>query len=431
MVSVSSHWRRWFLTGLMAASLTACAGTTTNETAETTDTGETEEAVETAASGDAIKIGALMPMTGDLQAFGETSLNGVNLAVEQINAAGGVLGQPIEVSIGDTQTAAQPSIDAAQKLVSIEDVVAIVGALSSGNTIPVAESITKSSKVPQVSPASTSPVISTLADDDFLFRTVPSDAFQGVALAQVAREQGLENVSIIYVNNDYGQGLADSFQAAFEAQGGTISGSVPYEKGQASYRGELQQLAADGAEALLLIGYPENGITILKQSLEEGFFDRFVFTDGMKAPEVIEAIGAEVLEGAFGTVSQSDTESEAYTRFTNAYEEMYGELPPKPYIDTSYDAMMILALAIQQAGSTEGPAIQQAIRSVANAPGVEILPGEWAKAVEAIANGEDIDYTGASGSLEFDEQGDVAGAFAHWEIQNGEIVTVKVFEPEL
>jgi branched-chain amino acid transport system substrate-binding protein len=400
MISVSNtgiSWRRWLFSGFIVAALASCDGTPSNGGTESP--GETEAtSTETTAASGAIKIGALMPMTGDLQAFGETSLNGVNLAVEQINAAGGVLGQPLEVSVGDTQTAAQPSIDAAQKLVSIESVVAIVGALSSGNTIPVAESITKNSKVPQISPASTSPVISTLADDDFLFRTVPSDAFQGIALAEVAREQGLSNIAIIYVNNDYGQGLAESFQTAFEEKGGTISGSVPYEKGQASYRGELQQLASGGAEALLLIGYPENGITILKQSLEEGFFNRFVFTDGMKAPEVIEAIGADALEGAFGTVAQSDTESEAYTLFTNAYEEKYGELPPKPYIDTSYDAMMIIALAIEQAGSTDGSSIKTAIREVANAPGIEIRPGEWTQAVEAIASGEDIDYTGASGT---------------------------------
>ena len=429
MANIRFHWSRWLVTGLMTAALAACAGTTTPED-DTTATDDTPEAATATATGDAVKVGALMPMTGDLQAFGETSLNGVNLAIDQINAAGGVLGQPVELSVGDTQTAAQPSIDAAQKLVSIENVAAIVGALSSGNTIPVAESVTKSNEVPMLSPASTSPVITTLEDEDFLFRTVPSDAYQGVALAQVAQAEGLSNVATIYVNNDYGQGLAESFQAAFEEAGGTVSGAVPYEKGQASYRGELQQLASGDAEALLLIGYPENGITILKQSLEEGFFDRFVFTDGMKAPEIIEAIGAEALEGAFGTVAQSDTESEAYTAFTTAYEEAYGELPPKPYIDTSYDAMMILALAIEQAGSTDGADVQAAIRDVANAPGVEIKPGEWAKAVEAIANGEDVDYVGASGSLEFDDQGDVSGAFAHWAIQNGEIVTVKVFEPE-
>ena len=433
MVTGSFHWHHRVLIGLMALLLSACGGgrTTDADTIGTdTDTSDTTVAA-TTASGESLKIGALMPMTGDLQAFGETSLNGINLAIDEINAAGGVAGRVLEISVGDTQTAAQPSIDAAQKLVSVEGVVAILGALSSGNTIPVVESITKDSRIPQISSASTSPVITTLADDGFLFRTVPSDAFQGIALAEVAREQQLERLAIIYINNDYGQGLAESFEAAFSAQGGTITGIVPYEEGQASYRGELQQLASADAEALLLIGYPENGITILKQSLEGGLFDRFVFTDGMKAPEVIEAIGADFLEGAFGTVAQSATESEAYTRFTSAYENTYGELPPKPYIDTAYDALMILALALEQAGDTDGEMVRDAMREVANAPGLEIKPGEWVKAVEAIANGEDIDYVGASGSMEFDDNGDVAGSFAHWAIQSGEIVTVKVFEPQL
>jgi ABC-type branched-subunit amino acid transport system substrate-binding protein len=420
--------RGWLLTllALVTAVVVACAGGD-----EGTVVDETNQPVPNngPASGDAIRIGALMPMTGDLQAFGETSLNGINLAVDEINAGGGVLGQPIEITVGDTQTAAQPSIDAAQKLVSVDGVVGILGALSSGNTIPVAQSVTSTNQVPQISSASTSPVITTLEDNDFLFRTVPSDAYQGVALAQVVQEEGLDNLAIIYVNNDYGQGLAESFEAAFEEAGGTITGSVPYEKGQPSYRGELQQLASAGATALTLIGYPENGITILKQSLEEGFFDTFVFTDGMKAPEVIDAIGADILAGSFGTVPQAATESAAYETFSKAYNDQFGELPPKPYIDTSYDAMMLMALAIEQAGSTDGPAIRDALRDVANAPGMEIKPGEWAKAVTAIQNGEDIDYTGASGDLEFDENGDVGGSFAHWAIENGEIATVKVFKP--
>lgn len=419
--------RAWLfsLLALVTAVMVACAGGGDAPVADDSN----QPVADNTAGGETIKIGALMPMTGDLQAFGETSLNGVNLAVEDINAGGGVLGQPIEITVGDTQTAAQPSIDAAQKLVSVDGVVGIIGALSSGNTIPVAQSVSSTNQVPQISSASTSPVITTLEDNDFLFRTVPSDAYQGVALSQVVQEEGLDNLAIIYVNNDYGQGLADSFQAAFEEAGGTITGSVPYEQGQPSYRGELQQLAAAGATALTLIGYPENGITILKQSLEEGFFDTFVFTDGMKAPEVIDAIGADALAGAFGTVPQAATESAAYETFSKAYNDQFGELPPKPYIDTSYDAMMLMALAIEQAGTTEGPAIRDALREVANAPGMEIKPGEWAKAVTAIQNGEDIDFTGASGDLELDENGDVGGSFAHWAIENGEIATVKVFKP--
>ncbi len=409
-----------------AAGLTAAAATLTAVTLPTLT-------LPTLAQDSPIKLGALMPMTGDLQAFGENCLNGVRLAIQQINAAGGILGGQAEIVVGDTQTAAQPAIDAANRLVSLEGVAAIVGALSSGNTIPVATSVAAPNSIPMVSPASTAPVITTLDDEDFLFRTVPSDAFQGIALADVTRSEGLENLAIIYINNDYGQGLNDSFTAAFEAQGGTITRSSPYEPGQASYRGELQQLANSGdPEALVLIGYPENGTTILRQALEEGFFESFIFTDGMRSPEVATQIGADILEGSIGVSPQALTDSNSYELFGSAFEEEYGELPPTPYIDTAYDAAFVLALAIQKAGTaTDGSAIRDALRQVANAPGTEILPGEWAKAVDLIAAGEEIQYIGASGSINFDDNGDVAGTFARWTFQGGDVVDLEVFEPQL
>jgi ABC-type branched-subunit amino acid transport system substrate-binding protein len=304
-----------------------------------------------------------------------------------------------------------------------------VGALSSGNTIPVATSVTGPEGVVMISPASTSPAITTLDDGDFLFRTAPSDAFQGIALAEVVQGAGYTDLAIIYVNNDYGEGLNDSFTQAFEAAGGTISGSVPYEPGKASYRGELQQLASDGAEALVVIGYPENGVTILRQALEEGFFTKFVFTDGMKAPEIVEQVGAEYLNGSIGTVPQAITDSDSFQAFQSLYEAEYGELPPKPYIDGAYDATFVLLAAIQKAGTTDGAAVRDALREVANPPGVEVTVGEFAKAKELIAAGEDIDYVGASGSINFDEAGDVAGTFAEWTIEDGEIKNVRVFEP--
>jgi len=380
------------------------------------------------ASAQEISIGSLMPMTGDLAAFGETTNNGAQLAVDQINAAGGVLdGQQLELVVGDTQTVPQAAIDAAQRLVSVEGVAAMIGALSSGNTIPVAQSVASVENVPVISPASTSPVITGLEDGDFLFRTVPSDAFQGVALSSITHEAGIESVSVIYVNNDYGEGLAQAFGDAFEAAGGEVVGSVPYEQGRASYRGELQQIS--GGDALVLLGYPENGVTILRQALEEGFFNRFVFPDGMKAPEIIEQIGAQYLDGSIGTAPEAPEGSETAALFNGFYEEAYGEQPPKPYIDTGYDAAFLIALAIEASGSTEGPAIRDALRDVANPPGEEILPGEWEKAVGILAEGGDIDYVGASGSVNFDAAGDVSGTFSHWEIQDGEIVTVKIFDP--
>ncbi|MDV6320141.1 ABC transporter substrate-binding protein [Chromohalobacter sp. HP20-39] len=380
---------------------------------------------------DPLKIGVLVPLTGDLQSYGEPALKASQLAAKEINAAGGVLGENVQIASGDTQTSPQPGVAAAQKLVNIEGVNAIFGALSSGVTIPVAQSVSKPEQVPQISSASTSPVITSLNDDDFLFRTVPSDAFQGVALSEVTQEKGYDNVSIIYINNDYGKGLADAFTKAFEKSGGTVSASVAYEQGQAAYRGELQQAANDAAEALVLIGYPENGQTILRQSLEGGFFKNFVFTDGMKAPELVDNLGAQYLEGSVGTVPQARADSPGAQHFSSAYEGEYGSLPPKPYLDTAYDAFYLLSLAAQAAGTTDSVSIRDQLRAVANPPGEKVGPGEFEKAVKLLEGGQEIDYEGASGTVNFDANGDVPGTFGEWTFKDGEVVTTRIFEPKM
>lgn len=383
-----------------------------------------------AAQAQPLRIGALMPLTGDLQAYGESSRNGVELAVKEINEAGGVLGEDIELEVSDTQTEPQAGVDAAQRLVSVSGAHALVGALSSGVTIPVASSVARAEEVPQISNASTSPEITGLDDDDFLFRTVPSDAFQGNALAQVTEGEGVTSVSIMYINNDYGEGLAEAFESAFEELGGTVEETTAYEPGQSSYRGELRSIRADGA-SLLLIGYPENGQTILRQSLEGGYFDSFVFTDGMKSTDMIENLGAQYLNGSFGTAAQAPDDTDAYQHFEAAYEEEYGEVPPVPYIDTAYDAVHLIALAAQAAGSTDPVEIRDHLREVANPEGETVGPGGFLQARELLEEGADINYEGASGSVNFDDNGDVAGSFAHWEIRDGEIVTVRVFEPQI
>lgn len=380
-------------------------------------------------SAESMRIGALMPMTGDLQVYGETSYNGVQLAADEINAAGGVLEEPIQLSLGDTQTTPQAGVNAAQRLANIDNVHAFVGALSSGVTIPVGQSVSRTRSIPQISGASTSPVITDLDDGDYLFRTAPSDAFQGVALADIAREADYETVGLMYINNDYGKGLADAFGTAFQERGGTITESVAYEGGQAAYRGGLRRASSGGAEALVLIGYPENGQVIVRQALESGMFTRFIFSDGMKAPELISALGAQYLNGTVGSAPEAPQGTPGATHFRSAYEKKFGQLPPQPFMDAAYDATYLLALAAQKAGSLEGEAIRDNLRAVANPPGEVINPGEWAKAVELLSNGSDINYQGASGSVDLDENGDVPGTFAYWVIEDGEIRTKRVFEP--
>ncbi len=379
----------------------------------------------TAMAAETIRIGAVIPTTGPLQVYGEAIIKALQLAVEEINDGGGVLGRELELVVADTATNPQVGVEAAKRLVSVDGAVALVGALSSGVTIPIATTVAAVEGVPQISPASTSPVITTLEDKGFLFRTTPSDALQGRILGKLVAEQGLKRVAVIYVNNDYGKGLAEAFRAAY---GGEVTAMVAYEEKQASYRAELQQAARGEPEALVMIAYPGDGIPMLRQALEEGFFTRFVFTDGMKAREVVDAIGAP-LEGAFGTAPTGDPEAEAAKRFRSAYEAKFGELPPQPFMDSAYDALYLLALAIEKAGSTEGARIRDALHQVANPPGEKILPGMWAKAREVLAGGGQVDYEGAAGPQDFDQAGDVPGLYEHWAIRDGKIVTVGVIRP--
>jgi branched-chain amino acid transport system substrate-binding protein len=372
-----------------------------------------------------VKIGAIMSTTGPLQVYGEAGLRGIQLAIDQVNEAGGVLGGEVELVAADDATNPQVGVDAAQRIVNVDGVAGIIGALSSGVTIPIATTVSANAGVPQISSASTSPVITTLEDNGFLFRSTPNDAVQGEVLADLVSQQGIEKVAVVYVNNDYGKGLADAFGGAFE---GEVTASVAYEERQASYRGELSRAAEGDPEALVMIAYPGDGIPMLRQALEEGFFERFVFTDGMKAAEVPDSVG-EVLDGAFGTAPAGDPEAEAAKLFRDMYEERYGELPPQPYIDTAYDATMLMALAIEKAGSTEGEAIRDALHEVSKAPGETILPGEFAKAKELLAAGQEVDYEGAAGSQDFDEAGDVPGTYSHWAIEDGQIVEVELIRP--
>lgn len=375
-------------------------------------------------------IGSLVPVTGDLQAYGPNNAMGAELAAAHVNDQGGLLdGGTLSVAIGDTQTNAQAGVDAAQKLVSVDGVVGIVGALSSGVSGPVATSVTGPAGVPQISPASTAPVLTTIEDNDFFFRTTPHDALQGVVLAQVAKDAGYNNLAVIYINNDYGEGLANAFSDAYKDLGGEVSASLAYEIGNASYRGELQNAAGGGGEALVLIGYPENGITIIRQALEGGFFEKFIFTDGMRDSSIVEATG-DYLNGSIGTNPAAVADNPATETFNDLWKDAYGEEELKPFTSNAYDGAFILALAIEKAGSTDPEAIRDAMRAVAGPPGEKILPGEWAKAKELIAAGTDIDYDGAAGSQDFDDAGDVPGTFAHWTIENGEIKTVDIIAPK-
>jgi branched-chain amino acid transport system substrate-binding protein len=266
--------------------------------------------------------------------------------------------------------------------------------------------------IPSVSDSATAPSISDLDDKGLVFRTAPSDAYQGAALAQYAFDQGMRKLAMTYANDDYNAGIATVFAKVFAELGGEITANQVHEPNKASYRAEVSTMANGDPEGLALFAYyGGSGITIIKNSLETGSFEKFVGADGMFDQSVIDQIGADTLRGNIWlTQSASDPDSDSYKAFAESYAAT-GNDPQAPYAAHGYDATFMVALAIEKAGSTDSGAIAAALMEINDPAGETIGVGQWAEAKAAIAAGKAINYAGATGSVDFDANGDVPGFY--------------------
>jgi branched-chain amino acid transport system substrate-binding protein len=367
-----------------------------------------------------VKVGFLGGFTGGIESLTPPIFDGAQLAVSQVNEQGGLLGgQELVMPTGDTTCSdASAASNAADRMVNTEQVTAIVGALCTGATIAAANNAAVPGGVTMVSPASTAPAVSDLDDNDLVFRTVPSDAFQGEMLAKLLIDKGIEEVVVTYVNNDYGRGLSDAFTTAFEAEGGTVAENLAHEDNRADYRSELGTLSSTGVPNLVVLAYADtSGQTVVRQAYESGMFTQYIGADGMVGDSLVEAIGADVLEGMIAT--RPGSPELPGTAMFQAQAEEAGIDPSAVFAAQAYDAAFLLALAIEQNGSAEREGLNEALRSVASAPGEVVLPGEWEKAVELIAAGTEINYEGASGTHEFNANGDVPGVVLEMVIEDG------------
>ncbi len=379
-----------------------------------------------------VKIGVLIPLTGALSEFGPHTQRAAELAVKHFKEAG----LPLEVVVGDDETSAIPAVAAARKLVNVERVPVILGTMASGVCIPVAESVTIPNKVVHISNSATSPLITVLPADkgqDFLFRTCPSDALQGVVLGMLAKDQGYKTAAAIYVNNPYGQGLAEQFRKSFEHRGGKVTAMVPHdEKPAPTYVAELRQATAGKPDVLAALSYPGHATIYLREAIEQGFIKTFLFCDGTKSQEIIQAVGAKNLEGMVGTAPGS-ARTKSTEVFEAEYKQAYGQLPPLPYISNMYDATAVVGLAIKAAmvdgvRNITGTAIRDRLRKVAGPPGEVVMPGRDGikKALGLLEQKRDVNYEGAAGSVDFDENGDVVTPIEVWKYAEGKIATVRL-----
>lgn len=369
--------------------------------------------------GQTYRIGSAVSNSGDLAVYGQRHQRGMELALERINEVGLKDGGELRVSLEDTASAPQTGVSAAQKLVNQEGVPLVMAAVSSGVTMAIARSVTIPNQVVQVSPHSTSPEITTLDDDGYVLRTAPSDAFQGAAMAQLALDEGIESGAVIMVNNDYGRGFADVLEARFEEGGGTITSKVPYNSGEASYRPQLNQAMEDDPEALMFVAYPESFTTMARQAFEMGLKDQvqYVGAESTLAEPIRENVPAKALNGMIGTTPSAPTESDSWQSFLSSFQDAY-DTDPSVWAAYSFDATMLSALAIEAADEFSSSALRESIYPVSRPEGTSVSSFEAAK--EELGAGNEIDYSGISGSIDLNEDGDVPGTYKWWRFEDGD-----------
>jgi branched-chain amino acid transport system substrate-binding protein len=375
-----------------------------------------------AGSHNEIKIGVILGFTGPLESITPAMGDGAELAMKEVTDSGKLLGGATVTSVRADSTCidAAAATAAAERLVTADKVNAIMGADCSGVTGAILQNVARANGIVMVSPSATSPALSTAEDDGLFFRTAPSDARQGVVMTNILMDRGFKTVALTYTNNDYGKGLADSFAAAFKAAGGTVTINAAHDEDKADYSAEVGALASAGGDILVVAGYEAGaGRQIMQTALDTGAFDQFVLPDGMVGQDVIDAIGSD-MNGSFGQ----------YPGSANKGADVFGELAAaagfegtSAFAGESYDAAALIMLAMQAGGSSASADIMQHVMSVANAPGIEIMPGQLAQALVLLEAGYEIDYAGAT-AVDLIGPGESAGNYREIEIQNGKVETV-------
>jgi branched-chain amino acid transport system substrate-binding protein len=372
-----------------------------------------------------VKIGGVLPLTGSMGPITKKIAESAQLAIEHINQGGGIKGCQVQFILRDDQGQPTVGVDAAKYLVEVERVPAFTGTISSGVTGPIISSVTAPSKVVQISCCSTAtPFTLDGRSQGYFFRTLPTSKTQAAATAHEMARRGLKKTAIIYVNTDFGSDMTRFVRLALPKLGGDIAIEVPYNDNQPSYRAEVTKALAAKPESLLLIGFPKDAVTIVREWLSLGGTRKIALNNSMRVKDFVDGVGAQFLNESFG-MDNAQVAGPTVDAFNKAFEEKYKYDSKGPGVHTQYDALMVMGLAMNIAKDLTGPSIKDAVRQVHAAGGATVGTGpeEFKKAIDLIKSGRAIKYHGATGPIEFDANGDVTGPALVWKIVNGEIVT--------
>jgi branched-chain amino acid transport system substrate-binding protein len=379
-----------------------------------------------------LTIGDSVPLSGDLADFGPPGDKAAQVAVDEvitpaIEEAG--VDHTVNLVTEDNCGGAdqQCAVQAARKMVESDGASCIAGAWASADTIPTAESVAIPEQVVLISPASTSDEITGLDDDGLVSRTSPPDSFQGPTLSEFLVEKALgkaegSTVNVGARNDAYGTGLADTFSAAWEAAGGQVGEEVVYDVKLPTYDTEAEQLVGGNPDGLVIVDFPETYNKVGPALVRAGFDPKTTFvTDGLISGDLAEGAGADAVNGLRGTapgVPDGDPSEEAFNQLYEAAEP--ADVERQTFDAQNFDAVMLCYLAAVAAGSTEGADMAEHVVDISAPGGTEYTFEELPDAIEALQNGDDIDYQGASGPIDMDENGDAtAGVYDIYEFTDG------------
>jgi ABC-type branched-subunit amino acid transport system substrate-binding protein len=393
--------------GAASLALAACSSDSEDTTASAT---AEESAAETAVeettdecTSTSLVLGSMLPATGDLAFLGPPEFAGVELALQEIDAAGGVLGSPvtyIEGDSGDTTTdIASQTVDSQLA----QGVNAIIGAASSGVSLTVIDKIT-SNGVVQFSPANTAPILTTYADNGLYFRNSPSDVLQGAVIAQDAVDAGITNLAVVARQDPYGEGLAAATVKNFTEAGGTVTSDLLYDPAAPSFEAEVAEIKAGGPDAVAVIGFEET-VKLVQEMIKQGVGPgdvQLYLVDGNLSTTAFADFPAGTMTGTVGTVPSGSVDLTTFNERLLAFEPALTDFSYGPQ---SYDATMVIALAAHKAGCAAGVDIAAELPNVAGNGGEECTT--YADCIALLDAGTDIDYMGVTGGVDFNEYGDL------------------------
>lgn len=408
---------------LITILLSACAPATAQAPAATTAATAAPAAAATSAPAAAsggncqIKMGLLVSLTGDLGDQGLGMVPSAQMAVDEINAAGGPLGCKIVIATEDDKSSPQGAVAGANKLVFTDGAITLIGLNSTGTVANI--DFARNNKVPILTPYGGTVKLDS-GGGDYVFRTVLSDSFAGVGSAKFAKDMGFTKVANLYENGESPQSAAATMKREFEKMGGTIVADVAFNPGQSSYQAELNKVFAAKPEMVHLAAGQEASAIILKEWYRGNYGGVWLTGNDLAASEFVAQVGPEIMKGIYGQAPGDDVSTAAYKRFAGLLKTKTGSELVPPYASNMYDSFILEALAIEIGGKATGEAINANMKKVTTG---EVKCTGYEECVKAVRAGKTIQYMGVSGPLQFNQYNNVIAPYAiliadndHWKV---------------